>query len=398
MKATVNQPDLVKAVSAVLGVADKRQRGMSALPILSHVLLEANGDGGIRVSATDLEVSYKGFCPARIETPGAITVPARELAALVKDMPKGDLEIEAAGNYRLMISQGEARYRLHGLDPEQFPPIKDAEAGTGFVEIPSAILHEMIERVMFSIAKNDLQSHLSAVRWENIEGQALRLISSDGHRLAVTEHAFPLMGLVCGDGILVPQKGMAELLRFLEGSETVSLTVQEQFLIAKAGDKTLTIRLMAACYPDYRRIIPGEFAAKYSFNREEMFRALKRLALVTSNGVKGAVFTPQGDQVVVEAETPEVGSGKEIVYWTEAKTPRATEVAEHDAGGDEAQAEAPAPDLNKFAFNIRYLLEPLAAMTSENVELEGNDASKPFRIKAAGDDSFFGLVMPMDFS
>jgi DNA polymerase-3 subunit beta len=398
MKAIVNQPDLVKAVSAVLGVADKRQRGMSALPILSHVLLEANGDGGIRVSATDLEVSYKGFCPARIETPGAITVPARELAVLVKDMPKGDLEIEATENHGLLIFQGEARYRLNGLDPEQFPDIQDAEAGTGFVEIPSAILHEMIERVMFSIAKDDQQNHLSCVRWENIEGQALRLIASDGHRLTVTKHRFPLMGLVCGDGILVPKKGIAELLRFLEGSETISLAVQERILIAKAGDKTLTIRLLAGRYPDYRRIIPGEFAAKYTFNREEMFRALKRLALVTSNGVKGAVFTPQGDQVVLEAESPDMGNGLEVVYWTEEKVDLPMPQVSGEEENSQEQEEAPPPDLSKFGFNIKYLLEPLAAMTSENVELEGNDAHKPFRIRAAGDDSFFGLLMPLDIS
>lgn len=393
MKAIVNQPDLAKAVSAVLGVADKRQRGISALPILSHVLLEANGDGGIRVSATDLELGYKGFCPGRIETPGAIAVPARELAALVKDMPKGDLEIEATKNHGLKVIQGEAKYRLHGLPPGQFPPIKDAEAGTGFFEMPSAVLHEMGRRVMFSIDARELQYAINCVRWENIEDQALRLIATDGHRLTIAEYAFPLMGLVLGDGILVPKKGMVELLRFLEGCETVSLAVQEQHLIAKTGDKTLTIRLMAGRYPDYRRIIPGEFAAMYTFNREEMLRALKRLALVTPNGVKGVVFTPQENQVMLEAEEPGVGTGKEIVYWSEEKTLPTTQAIEEN--GHEEQKEALAPDLSKFGFNIRYLLEPLAAMTAENVEMEGNDAHKPFRIRATGDSSFFSLVMPL---
>ena len=94
------------------------------MPILSNVLLKANGDGGIHVSATDLEVSYKGFCPASIEAPGAITVPAHQLASLVKDMPPGDLQLETTENHNLKIFQGEAKYRLHGLDPEQFPPFR----------------------------------------------------------------------------------------------------------------------------------------------------------------------------------------------------------------------------------------------------------------------------------
>lgn len=400
MKATVNKAELVKAVSAVLGVVDKRS---GALPILSHVLLEANGDGGLRVAATDLEVAYQGFCPARIETPGAITAPARELAALVKAIPSGDLEIEATENRGLKIIQGEARYRLHGLDPEQFPPIKDAEAGVGFIEMPAGVLMEMIKRVMFSVDTRELQYATSCVRWENVEGQALRLVSTDGHRLTVVEHTVPFMGLALGDGILVPRKGVAELLRFLEGSETVSLAVQEQLLIAQAGNKTLTVRLMAGRYPNYRRIIPEGFSVKYAFNREEMFRALKRLARVIPDGFKGVVFTPQGGQVLLEAEDPEVGSGTEIVYWIEEEVelPAPQASGEDEGRGKEENSpepeEASAPDLSRFSFNIRYLLEPLAAMTAATVELEGNDASKPFRIRAAGDPSFFALVMPMSF-
>jgi DNA polymerase-3 subunit beta len=400
MKCSISQPDFAKAISAVLGVVDKR----GTMPILSNVLLKANGDGGIHVSATDLEVSYKGFCPASIEAPGAITVPAHQLASLVKDMPLGDLQVETTENHNLKIFQGEAKYRLHGLDPEQFPPIPDAEEGVGYLEIPSSTLKEMIKRVIFSVSLDDLQYHLSSVLWENIEGQALRLVSTDGHRLTLTEHTFPFAGLLLGEGgILVPRKGMTELLRFMEGCETVSLAVQNQALIAKAGNKTLTIRLLDKRFPEYRRIIPPWFTVKWTFNREEMFRTLKRLALVNTEKFKGVVFTPQGDHVTLQSENPDIGDGLEIVSWTEEKAdpPAPAKETEKGEGGEEeetppqeTEAEQP-PDLSAFGFNIRFLLDPLAAMTAETVEMEGNFSNRPFRIRAVGDPSFFSVVMPM---
>jgi DNA polymerase-3 subunit beta len=262
----------------------------------------------------------------------------------------------------------------------------------------------MIKRVIFSVSMDDLQYHLSSVLWENIEGQALRLVSTDGHRLTLTEHSFPFAGLLLGEGgILVPRKGMTELLRFMEGCETVSLAVQNQALIAKAGNKTLTIRLLDKRFPEYRRIIPPWFTVKWTFNREEMFRTLKRLALVNTEKFKGVVFTPQGDHVTLQSENPDIGDGLEIVSWTceTAEPPAPAKEAEEEEGGEEEEtppqeqeAEQP-PDLSAFGFNIRFLLDPLAAMTAETVEMEGNFFNRPFRIRAVGDPSFFSVVMPM---
>lgn len=398
MQLTVNQGDFQKAIAAVLGVVDKR----GTMPILSHVLLEANGDGGIHVKATDLEVSYKGFCQATIAESGSITIPAHQLATLVKDMPAGTLQVETTENFTLKMTQGEAKYRLHGLDPDQFPPLPGLEEGVGFVEIPSCVLKEMIKKVIFSISLDDLSYHLSSVLFENIEGRALRLVSTDGHRLTVAEHSLPLMGLVIKeDGILVPRKGVAELLRFAENSETVSLALQKEVLIAVAGDKTLTIRLMDRKFPEYRRIIPEFFTAKWTFNREAMFRTLKRLSLVNTERFKGVVFTPNDAQVLLDAENAEIGDGHEIVPWTEEQltplSPAPKGAKEGEEGEEEAQTLKPETDLDlsAFGFNIKYLLDPLAVITAETMELLGNSKDRPFLVKAVGDDSFFSLIMPM---
>ncbi len=397
MQLTINQGDFQKAISAVLGVVDKR----GTMPILSNVLLEANGDGGIHVKATDLEVSYQGLCPAQIETPGAITIPAHQLDRLVKDMPGGSLQVETTENYSLKISQGEAKYRLNGLDPDQFPNLPEPDEGVGFLEIPSSILKEMIKRVIFSMSMDDMAYHLSSVLWENIEDGALRMVSTDGHRLTVTEHRFPFFSLVTGEsGIQVPRKGMAELLKFAENSETVSLAMQGQVMIAKAGDRTLTIRLLDKRFPDYRRIIPEYYAARWTFNREEMLRTIKRLSLVNTDKFKGVVFTPQDGNVSLRSEAPDIGDGLEIVPWTEEKAelpapPQAAKQEEGEAEEPKEPEPTPEPDLSAFGFNARYLLEPLAVMASETVELSGRSCDRPFVLRAVGDSSYFSVIMPM---
>jgi DNA polymerase-3 subunit beta len=296
------------------------------------------------------------------------------------------------------------KYRIHGLDPEQFPPLPGLEEGVGFVEIPSAAFKEMIKRVIFATSLEDLQYHLASVLFENIGGEALRLVSTDGHRLSLAEHAFPLMGLVMGEtGIQVPRKGVVELLRFAEHTETVSLAVHEQVFVAKSGDRTMTIRLLDKRFPDYRRLIPTWFAVKWTFNRVEMFQALKRLSLLSTERFKGVIFNPEEGRVVLKSENPDIGHGLEIVPWAEEKgTPPAPQPGEEQQAQDQGEAPAPdtepepPPDFSAFGFNIKYLLDPLAVMTSETVELSGIVPGRPFKIKAAGDYSFFSLVMPMD--
>lgn len=320
MQASIEKNEFYKSIAAVLGVVDRK----CAMPILAHVLLEANGDGVIQVSATDLEISYKGLCPARIKAQGAVTVPGHQLATLVKDMPQGDIEVKTTENHGLRLVQGEMKYRIHGLDPEQFPPLPGLEAGVWFVEIPSAAFQEMVKRVIFSTSLDDLQYHLSSVLFENIGGEALRMVSTDGHRLSLAEHTFPLMGLLMGEtGIQVPRKGMYELLRFAEHAETVSLAIHDQVFTAKSGDRTMTIRLLDKRFPDYWRLLPPWFAVKWTFNRVEMFQALKRLALLSTERFKGVIFHPEEGRVVLKSENPDVGHGLEIVPWAEEKgTPR----------------------------------------------------------------------------
>ena len=217
----------------------------------------------------------------------------------------------------------------------------------------SHMVKEMIEKTIFSVSVDDLQYHLSSIFWERVEtenGFLLRLISTDGHRLTLIER--PLPGseeFSIEKGILIPRKGMAEVIRFLAEEEKVSLGLGTQSLALKADDRYLFIRLLLdKKFPEYRRIIPETFGYRFAINRRELFETIKRISLLSSERFKGVVLKLLADQVEVTFTNPEVGEGREVVpAFLEAGDPAGLPI--------------------EVGFNARYFLEPLNAMASDMV-------------------------------
>ena len=377
MEIRADQETLLKAISAVLGVVDKR----GTMPILSNVLIKTNGNG-LEIGATDLEISYKGYCSAQIIEAGAVTVPAHQLSSLVKGLPAADLELKDTKKHTLKIKRGESRYQLSGINPEQFPPLPERPEG-GYVEMESRVLKEMIRKVIFSSTGDDLQYHLTGVFCEGVEEEGrpyLRMVTTDGHRLTFIQRENPFVGLLFGldKGILIPRKAAGEIIRFLGEEEKVSLNLHEKMLTVLAGDKLLSIRLLEAKFPEYRRIIPEALLSQFTFNREELFSTVKRLSLLTSERFKGVIFKLSGEAAEVSHQSPDVGDGQEIL--------------EHFTVGKN-DLEKPLP--LEMGFNARYFLEPLVMMEGDQVVLEINDPERPAKLSSPADPHYFSIVMPM---
>lgn len=374
MQLNIERETLLKGISHALGVVDKR----GSLPILSHCLLQTNGDG-VFISATDLEISFRGFYPAEVAEPGALTVQAGFFNNLIKDLPKGPLALVGTDKAAMEIRTGDSHYQLYGLSAEQFPVIPEA-AGENRVEVESRLLKEMIHRTIFSVSGEDLQYNLSGIFWEKVEieeGIFLRLVSTDGHRLTLVERSLPESEQMdLGEGILVPYKAMREIGRFLDGQEKVTLGLGEKTLSLQAADKHLFIRLLDRKFPEYRRIIPEGFAYRFSVNRKELTDTLKRIAQLSSDRFKGVIFNLAADSAEVTFANPDVGEGRELLPVT-LET------------GDASQLPL------EVGFNARYLLEPLQAMVSDTVFLEINDRDHPCRVMDQGDPHYFCMVMPM---
>ncbi len=374
MKLRIERETLLKGVGRTLGVVDRR----GTMPILSHFLMDAK-DSQITVAATDLEVSFRGVYAAEVLEPGALTLPAHYFHNLVKELPGEILELTGTEKSNLQIQVGESRYQLLGLPADQFPPVPEI-TDQNMAEVESKQLKDMIEKTIFSVSVDDLQYHLSGIFWEKIEspdGLQLRLVSTDGHRLTVIQRPLPASEqFAIEDGILIPRKGVAEISRLLAEEEKVSLGLSKKSLALKADNKFLFIRLLEKKFPDYRRIIPEGFGFRFTINRQAMFDTVKRISLLSTERFRGIIFNLTADTLEINFQNPEVGEGRELLPL----------VLEE---GDASQLPI------QIGFNARYFLEPLAAMTGEEVVMEMNDKDRPCRIMDKGDPDYFGIIMPM---
>jgi DNA polymerase-3 subunit beta len=248
-------------------------------------------------------------------------------------------------------------------------------------EVESGMVKEMIEKTIFSVSADDLQYHLSSIFWERVEvdsGYHLRLISTDGHRLTLIERPLPeSQQFAIEKGILIPRKGMAEVIRFLAEEEKVSLGLGKQSLALKADDRYLFIRLLLdKKFPDYRRIIPESFAYRFALNRRAFFETVRRISLLSTERFKGIILKLLPEAVEVSFNNPEVGEGREIMpLFLEA--------------GDASLLPM------EVGFNARYFLEPLNFMQSDLVILELNEKDRPCRLSDQSDPFYFSIIMPM---
>ena len=228
MQVKIDRETLLKGVGRTLGVVDRR----GTMPILGNFLLQTD-ENRVLISATDLEVSFRGFYPAEVLEHGAVTVQAHYFFNLIKELPADSVDLTGTDKAGLKILAGESRYQLNGLPADQFPPVPEI-TDQNLVEVESRMVKEMIEKTIFSVSVDDLQYHLSSIFWERVEtepGLLLRLISTDGHRLTLIERPLPGSEQVpIEKGILIPRKGMAEVIRFLAEEEKVSLGLGTQSL------------------------------------------------------------------------------------------------------------------------------------------------------------------------
>jgi DNA polymerase-3 subunit beta len=396
MRLKIDRETLLKGVGRTLGVVDRR----GTMPILANFLLQSDANR-VLISATDLEVSFRGFYPAEVEEHGALTVQAHYFYNLVKELPGETLDLTGTENSNLIIQEGSARYQLHGLPADQYPPVPEI-TDQELVQVESRMVKEMIEKTIFSVSADDLQYHLSSIFWERVgfvrrepdqplvEGPEeeseedlerdywLRLISTDGHRLTLIERTLPESGqFPIAKGILIPRKGMAEVIRFLSEEEQVSLGLGKQSLALRADDKYLFIRLLLdKKFPDYRRIIPESFAYRFAINRRLLFDTIRRISLLSTERFKGVVLKLMADHMEVTFNNPEVGEGRE-------------EMGLFMEQGDPEQLPM------EIGFNARYFLEPLNAMASDMVILEVNDKDRPCRLVDQTDPHYFSIIMPM---
>ncbi|GLS80486.1 DNA polymerase III subunit beta [Paracoccus marinus] len=369
MKFSIERAVLVKAVAQAQSVVERR----NTIPILSNVLIEAQGDG-VSFRATDLDTEVVDKAPAMVERPGATTVSAALLNEIARKLPDGALvSISTEAEGRLTVQAGRSNFSLATLPREDFPVMASSEYSANF-SAPSQLLRRLFDKSRFAISTEETRYYLNGVYMHVADGEGgrvLRCVATDGHRLARIDAALP-EGADEMPGVIVPRKTVAELKKLLDGDDAeIAVSVSETKVRFATPTIMLTSKVIDGTFPDYTRVIPQSNARKLEVDASDFARAVDRVATVSSERSRAVKLALDDDRLVLSVNAPDAGAA------------------------DEELAVAYADEPLEIGFNAKYLQEIAQQVDRENAVFLFNGSGDAALIREGGDESAVYVVMPM---
>ena len=366
MKLAIDREELQRGLARIQSIVERR----GTLPILSNALLVAEEEG-LRLAATDLEVGLITRLAARIETEGQITLGAKKLYEIARELEEAEVELAIEEESRVRVECGPAHFTLLAISPEEYPTIPGPD-GVTFLEIEATLLSEMIERTLYATSTDETRYNLNGVYMELADEGRLRFVASDGHRLAMIDKTPKVPVGFLEQGIIVPRKGVAEIHRLCDETEgSVEIGLGEGFLIVRRPDLLLSCRLIDGEFVNYRQVLPGDTRIRLVIERERLLHAVRRIALLTHERSRGLQLVLEGGELELSTANPDLGEAREALPV--------------DYRGDRFET----------GFNARYLQDALSAMVSKEVSLEFQDELSPALLRPADDPDQLAVVMPM---
>jgi DNA polymerase-3 subunit beta len=358
----VIKEELLDALGTVTTVVGPR----STIPVLQHVLLSVQGEELI-LAATDLEVSIETRIGGHFDSEGSLTVPARRLFSLVRELPAGELELEVEPKGNLILRTANAYYRLVGLPGEEFPSFRKLEDGVP-CELPQEVLRKLLRRTSYAMSHDESRYVLNGVFFAIRQGK-VTAAATDGRRLAVMEQELAGSQGVEAEAIL-PAKAVRELERFLGASEDpVRVWLEATQAGFEIGKTFMQCKLIEGRYPDFRTVIPGQSSKSAALPREALLGAVHRVSLVGADRPSSIFLRFSQGQLEVSSVVPEVGEAREAM-----------------------EAEYSGEDFT-IAFNPQYLMEPLREMEGEKAHFSMSDRHSACVIRNA--EPFLYVLMPV---
>ncbi len=366
MELTIAVAELGKALQRVQGIVEKK----TTMPILANALLRSHGPEKISVAATDLEIGLSAVYPAVVATEGAMTLAARALYDIVRQLPGDEVRLRQTSNQFIEIECGKVKYRVVGLPADSYPSLPTFE-DVPFFGIDGRAFREMVDKTLYAVSNDDSRHNLTGVYCEPTDDHGLRMVATDGHRLALVERkteSSPSMT----EGVIIPRKGLQELKRLLDdGDAPARLGFIENSAVFEKGDVVLTMRLVDGRFPDYQQVIPSAHTRLVRIPKVAFTQALKRTSLLSPDKAQGVQFHLQAGQLALTANNPDLGEAREELD------------VEFDG------------DSLKIGFNFRYILDVLSTIPEETIELQLSDELSPGVLRGAGADDYRAVVMPM---
>ena len=364
MKLEAKREQLLKPLQYVIGAVERRQ----TLPILTNVLVTAR-EQELTLTATDLEVELSVRVELPVEAPGETTLPARKLHDILRAFPEDTTVTLSVEGDKATVRCGRSRFTLVTLPAGDFPTLEDLPF-EGDIRLPQGVLKSLIERTHFAMAQQDVRYYLNGLLLEVGPG-VLRVVATDGHRMAFQELQTEV-AVTETRQIIVPRKGVLELLRLLADSDAEALLkIGANHIRVVLGDIRFTSKLIDGKFPEYQRVIPREGSRVVIADRLILRSALARTGIVLSDKTQGIRLQLEDWILRAQAQNPEQEEAEE-------------EVEINYNGGP-----------MEIGFNVTYLLDALGALTGELAKLSFTDVSSSCLIQEAEGGNSKHVIMPM---
>jgi DNA polymerase-3 subunit beta len=369
MEITVSKFELLRELTATQGVVERK----TTIPILSNYLFEASADK-LSLTATDLDLSLRTACNAKVKKEGACTIPARKLYDYVKLLPDADITIRLLENHWVSIRCGRSNTKMVGMARSNFPSLPVFPAA-GAVKIPAQVLRAMIAKTGFAIASEESRYTLNGALMV-LKPESITMVATDGHRLAHIERAGEKFDGVSGEmKTLVPKKAMDELRTLLDATdaESIDFAKDESTLFFQVGPRLLTSRQLTGQFPNYEAVLPKEISKSVTVQGADLGAAISRVAQFADERSHAVRLKLEKGELKLSASSTEAGESEDSI-----------EIAYNG-------------DPLTIGFNAQYLIEFIKASGAAEVKLELKDAQSAGQFRPAeGDDyKYRYIVMPM---
>ena len=367
MRFTIAREKLQEGLNAVAASIPAK----TTLPVLANILVETT-ERGIRLSGTDLDIAVSTEVQADVESPGAITIPAKKLTEIARELPPSPVKIGAAGEQRITLECGRSRFKLLGLPREEFPAFPAVKFDSSW-RTSSGDLQKLIGHVAFAASTEESRPILNGVLWE-LRPERMRMVATNGHRLARMDVPSAATGGSSQADLIVPPKALEQIRRLFGADEQVEIARSENHLGFRSEKTQIFTRLIEGPYPNYEQVIPRDNDKTATADKAALSSALRRMSIVASDQTHRIRMAFANGSCKLSVQTPDLGEAQEEVTVSYEGDPL------------------------EIGFNASYMLEILKFMPTDEIRMTFKAPERAATCEPVGWNdpaSFLALVMPL---
>src|SRR5215210_7209086 len=366
MRLTISREKLQEGLAAVTASIPAK----TTLPVLANILLETT-ERGIRLSGTDLDIAVTTEVSADIEAPGAVTIPAKKLSEIARELPPSPVKMAAVGEQRVTLDCGRSHFKILGLPRDEFPSFPSVRFNESW-RVRSGDLQKLISHTSFAVSTEESRPILNGVLWE-LKPEMMRMVATNGHRLAKMEVPIKSAGAPPCD-LIVPPKALEQIRRLFPEDEELEIAKGENHLGFRSPFTAVYTRLIEGPYPNYDQVIPRDNNRVAIADRTALTSALRRMTIIASDQTHRIRLAFNSGMLKFSVQTPDLGEATD-------------ELAVRYTG-----------DALDIGFNANYLLEILRYIPTDEVRLTFKAPERAATLEPEGWAdlaSYLTLVMPL---